>query len=996
MGVKNLTSSITHYCDVLEKVVPKDAVIVVDGDAMTYQAIEGRSPWADLSRSRSLIQREFEFLKNEYQRIVVFFDGSSGENKIITSIERRQRVTRETMRPDRKRKLLLSIPLMKATFKRVLLELGIEIQQCWGEADRDMAEYALSHNAYVRTGDSDAFCFGINVIHATQFSHEDDGPLKYYPGDALTQLFDLKPRHLAFLALAVNNDYFTQKDTAWILHRLWRGCPMFMAEKMNEAAIDTCKRRNEENSVYEHDNCQRRLVWYSLGRYLEHREQETGVLLSVESPREIEQSLDILIAGGDDVSPSSKRKLIDGLAAYNPKGGESAGETTQFPDSFVKAYRNGLLDCDLADMFLRSSHEWWSDPVAEEEFAPVVSLPQFKHVRRLLYGLVHDESVVVNEYYRQAGTDGKESTWDYKPHFAHPLKLTKMGSGFWSLRDFWGPEHDESGRSCRSQIGGAERLRLACAILLDNDPSAEPAASVCLLEEEPGDRAVDHWITKVSEFSQWSLREASTMPKATVRHCAKVALLVSCLVKQLNLSNFELHSIASGIIAHFNADATSSGCFAHSKLTNSNLQAANFGEAALRKAPQVIASALSSLIHMSYVFDALNVPKTTIDSYADLAFDYTAVVTACEAVLVHFQKGNPVVDTLATYLEVSRRFREHSDNDFSLLLVRVMVLDWTGIDYFELEGIGVGRSDVLSEPSSTISPDHIFDVNCVGEETHQLACFAEMSREYAPAAMKQAMQRFSEVTGKAEDVGTECGVMLHVGLRNVQAQKDIDSRKVHSVLQIEGTVYDDVEQLHDIPPDMSENLSVEVSKLLAERFRDLPSRRTGYLEAVVKMTDDRTAEWCRVTFDFSPTGTILNCRLTNLRIGLFCIQTDTSITDVYATSSPSIDPALMANLTATTRFECEHIARRDDEVFEFKSFTAVLSCCTHYDPPQGRISLVDLPGSVRGRRSTGSRLFADFRYSIRDTSSAQLPGLAEYLKAVRSYAHMCSAATAVS
>eukprot|EP01064_Diplonema_japonicum_P006866 TRINITY_DN14693_c0_g1_i1.p1 TRINITY_DN14693_c0_g1~~TRINITY_DN14693_c0_g1_i1.p1 ORF type:complete len:607 (+),score=95.17 TRINITY_DN14693_c0_g1_i1:52-1821(+) len=338
--------------------VKENSHLIIDGDSMVYMVPETRLATRE-DGMRGLIKREFQMWKELAGDIVVFFDGSSGECKIATSLKRRS-----------KRRGNFSVPLLKVTMKSVLKELSIPVKQCWGEADNVMLSYAQAkspeyNEIYVLTRDSDFFCANVSILSRTKLDSE-LSQVVTYEREGILNALNLEPRHLPLYALLVESDYLEYENLEWVYRKMFPKID-------KETYTYMCKKS------YCHS------FLNVIAVYIKHCERKLGEAFQVTSEAGAAVALR-QIMGTDDPPKHVFKKIWEALVELLPI--QRVPDDIGLPAEFTEEFLKGNLDCDFADMYL--GMEWWADPLCELEdtHPPLARLPFFLQIRKYLYGLL--------------------------------------------------------------------------------------------------------------------------------------------------------------------------------------------------------------------------------------------------------------------------------------------------------------------------------------------------------------------------------------------------------------------------------------------------------------------------------------------------------------------------------------------------------------------------------------------------------------------------------
>eukprot|EP01060_Flectonema_neradi_P032407 TRINITY_DN5142_c0_g1_i1.p1 TRINITY_DN5142_c0_g1~~TRINITY_DN5142_c0_g1_i1.p1 ORF type:complete len:593 (+),score=50.65 TRINITY_DN5142_c0_g1_i1:43-1821(+) len=390
--------------------------ILVDGDLLSYLYDNSDVTMHELeSRYESLLV----YLKSNFKDVIVYFDGSSETCKVETSRRRRKR---RAGQKSSRRKL---IPITKMILKQVIRKLDITIRQCWGEADGDLALEGQHSDKVVLSRDTDFLCMKTNIIFYDKLEEsrrEDHSEVSYVDGTFLDVFFQLKseqqrnwlPRILGALT---PNDYVEPEVLLWAYDNLYPGISLRQFKQMSE---------HDDKNCFSGQECRRtKLASVSL----------------VDSLRSLAEILPLKVVTQSDIDAvvehlrppeDKKKKVADSLRQFFPEV-TPAVATHYLPESFVKNYAEGLIDCDFSDMYLSNSKEWWSDPLPERGIGKKSFYDYYLNVRQKLYGLVHSDSEEIKEYIVRYGVDST----DYVDGTIKPVSVIYKSNRI-TLGDLWG------------------------------------------------------------------------------------------------------------------------------------------------------------------------------------------------------------------------------------------------------------------------------------------------------------------------------------------------------------------------------------------------------------------------------------------------------------------------------------------------------------------------------------------------------------------------------
>ena len=237
MGVKNLNHSLEHFrISHAKQMQPGEARdILVDAEALVY--------WVSLNASNArrrvdvsaCAEAAVTYVKAlqllTTGRVVLYFDGSSSNEKISISISRREQRIRTACSRKHQASIcaFCPLPLLKTAVKEHAAALAasgarVEVRACWGEADPHLSADARALGAFVYTIDNDFYCHGVKVITLEREAvvaaralrgdaaggartAEVVGECRYHDSDFVATALRVAPRHLPVLAVVCGTDY---------------------------------------------------------------------------------------------------------------------------------------------------------------------------------------------------------------------------------------------------------------------------------------------------------------------------------------------------------------------------------------------------------------------------------------------------------------------------------------------------------------------------------------------------------------------------------------------------------------------------------------------------------------------------------------------------------------------------------------------------------------------------------------------------------------------
>ena len=662
MGVKHFADVVAHFRGSHKVLVPErvDRPIYVDAEGLMYWVmVEAPSQTANMSEHVALIKGLLHrFLKLTSAEVRMYYDGTSSDSKIRTSIVRRHK-------RGSKGTLCVSLPLLKLAVKGCVRELraggeNISILNTWDEADPKLAADAREANAYVFTSDTDLLFQNVDVIFAQDFIDTVNSELCSFPADFVTKTFEVSPGHLPIVSLLCGNDYSCGSQTSevelqFVLGKFFPGYTKKMKKRMY-AMLDCCG-----SAVHPH-SCASRLFVTLVAQFLRFIETTDGHLtdLSCHTKENAVESLfrvfyfahnidyffeqndpdgtDIQLISFDKEKElhSKAEQVLHAIAPYCAfyNAAEFSADKSSIPAAFLSAYKQGDLDGDLSDMFSGSSHEWWADPIFEIQSLPtVVSLEELYAIRLRLYGVRFGNGELVDEYRRLPGGYQKlpiEATLPAVPLVLFGRTLT--------LADFWGTDSTEA-------LPEKDRLRAALHVIFGE--------------------VVEGMLEETCDSREW-----------------KVAVLIAVLVRAIpkGLLNYEMYSLIKALLA---PERIGEGGRGHTEMVEFRLY------------PQVFAVVSQTLVTIIQVFDMANLHFSA--HWEDILLESTGLTNACcEMLEACTVRG--VGSEEAGYAALSAEFSPPSDPQ--LQRVAANVEKWTAVSLSSLQGNGADSTFFTCEDAT--------------------------------------------------------------------------------------------------------------------------------------------------------------------------------------------------------------------------------------------------------------------------------------------------------
>lgn len=226
MGVKGM-KTLVEESNSLEDVKFKDSSVIIDGPNLYYSLYFNSKPKLDQEHGgdypafRDLVCRFFSSLERSNISPLVVLDGGAEAvkgntvgNRLKDKLQKAKRISEsksggwDNILP----------PLVKDIFIQVLQDLGVEMQQCFGEADLAAALRANERKCPVLSNDSDFYIFdvqeGFLPIDGFQWERQEHGaiPARRYRISEFCRRVNVDQNHMPIFAALSGNDYSRLED----------------------------------------------------------------------------------------------------------------------------------------------------------------------------------------------------------------------------------------------------------------------------------------------------------------------------------------------------------------------------------------------------------------------------------------------------------------------------------------------------------------------------------------------------------------------------------------------------------------------------------------------------------------------------------------------------------------------------------------------------------------------------------------------------------------
>ena len=173
MGVRGLSTYLSHRESFFEDLELKSTKVIIDGDNLRFALYKwcpglNHCFGGDYDKYYRYVKQFFSLLKSCDVTPIIVFDGGmdKSDQKLDTVVHRLSEHTKTAMSCNSVTQSKLQVfPLFgKEVFIEVLVNMGIEMKQCSYEADEVIAQIAMKEKCPVISNDSDFYIFNVQFI----------------------------------------------------------------------------------------------------------------------------------------------------------------------------------------------------------------------------------------------------------------------------------------------------------------------------------------------------------------------------------------------------------------------------------------------------------------------------------------------------------------------------------------------------------------------------------------------------------------------------------------------------------------------------------------------------------------------------------------------------------------------------------------------------------------------------------------------------------------